>query len=132
MKLFVYGTLKAGGSNHRLLQEAFAKFLHEDYIAGMLFDAGPWPIAIPGKNVIFGEVYEIPPNLISKLDRLEGHPNLFERREAQTEGWKDNVIVYMMNSLPNAGVMLKHHFVPSGMWREKVTTLVTNPKEKQA
>ena len=60
-RLFVYGSLKAGGSAHHLLQKAFAE------VEGVL-------------NQVEGEVYRIPDVLWPALDELEEVPRMYSRR----------------------------------------------------
>ena len=82
MKLFVYGTLKRGYGNHRLLRDA--TFLGQDTTTDkfMLVDCGfPYMFrpkldlllsGIPEKRVV-GEVFEtFNPEIVKDLDRLEG------------------------------------------------------------
>lgn len=78
MKLFVYGTLKRGFGNHFLLRGA--KFLREDSFKGQLYTSGI-PFAIPGDGVVHGEVFDVPAELVPRLDSLEGHPDGYTRTE---------------------------------------------------
>lgn len=77
MKLFVYGTLKRGYGNHRLMHGA--KFLGEAIIEGhVIHDFGGCPGIRPAekKYHVSGELYEITEDMLPRLDRLEGHyPN---------------------------------------------------------
>ena len=60
-RLFVYGSRKAGGSAHHLLQKAFAE------VEGVL-------------NQVEGEVYRIPDVLWPALDDWEDVPRMYSRR----------------------------------------------------
>lgn len=69
----VYGTLKRGYSNHRLL--ARARFLGTDHLRSVvLFDLGPYPGALerPSQGVLV-EVYEVDNSGLERLDELEGY-----------------------------------------------------------
>lgn len=69
----VYGTLKRGHSNHRLLGRA--RFLGTDHLRSIvLFDLGPYPGARrkPSQGVLV-EVYEVHNNGLARLDELEGY-----------------------------------------------------------
>jgi gamma-glutamylcyclotransferase (GGCT)/AIG2-like uncharacterized protein YtfP len=78
MLVFVYGTLKRGHGNHHWM--AGAAFLGEARLPGaVLHDLGPFPMAIRGDGVVWGEVYGIDANVLSRLDGLEGYPRLYER-----------------------------------------------------
>ena len=79
--LFVYGTLKRGFGNHRLL--ATSEFIGRAVtveprplvIAGL-----PFMINAPGAGLnVRGECYKVDLNTWPLLDRLEGHPNWYKR-----------------------------------------------------
>ena len=90
MKVFVYGTLKRGFPNHRVMQHAKAEFIGEATLAGFtMLDLGPFPALIqregktPYGELIRGEVYEVAD--IGPLDRLEGYPSFYNRKNVVTE-----------------------------------------------
>lgn len=69
----VYGTLKRGYSNHRLLVRA--RFLGTDHLRSIvLFDLGHCPGARerPSHGVLV-EVYEVDSTGLARLDELEGY-----------------------------------------------------------
>ena len=84
-RVFVYGTLKTGGDNHgflagqRLLGEGRTRpefRLHElDGYPGMV--RGP----VPGRS-IEGEIWEVDPDCLARLDDLEGVGSGLYAREA--------------------------------------------------
>lgn len=118
--LFVYGTLKRGEGNHYHLEKAV--FIGEDSIQGVLFDLGPFPAAVDLLSVpphirsratgrINGEVYEVTNEIITRLDRLEGHPTFYRRDVV------DGKLTYLM---PWKG--LEHRQVrlmPDGSWSSR-------------
>ena len=70
-RVAVYGTLKRGGSNSKLLKGTI--FLGEDWLTGVtLYDLGPYPgaLAEPSKGVKV-EVFEVNDQTLEQLDRLE-------------------------------------------------------------
>ena len=72
MNVFVYGTLKKGHGNHRLLENS--RFIGEDSITGFdMYSTGGFPAVIPGDGVVFGELYEVTPEELESLHRLEGY-----------------------------------------------------------
>jgi len=78
----VYGTLKRGYCNHRLLKGS--KFLGEGYALGKyeLFDAG-FPYAVPSERdlPLKVEVYSLAsPRVLKRLDLLEGYPIHYLRK----------------------------------------------------
>ncbi len=81
IRVFVYGTLKRGGSNHRLL--ARADFLGTCVTSARfsLYDLGEYPAAVPGGHTaIHGEVYRLRFPELRRLDALEDYPRLYTRR----------------------------------------------------
>lgn len=79
--LFVYGTLKKDQFNHQLLASLGAEFIDEVELMNVAMyrtRASFFPIAIPSEgDRIFGEVYKIKTEHMSKIDTLEG----FNRKE---------------------------------------------------
>ncbi|XP_014613992.1 PREDICTED: putative gamma-glutamylcyclotransferase CG2811 isoform X2 [Polistes canadensis] len=88
-RIFVYGTLKRGEPNHKLIQDktnGYAKFL------GIAKTTSSYPLIIATKyNIPFllkkpgvghhviGEIYDVDSKMLTKLDELEEHPNFYER-----------------------------------------------------
>lgn len=81
VKVFCYGTLKHGHSNHDLLKGS--KFLgtfetgpgYTKVIKGL-----PYLIEDPNGTGCDGELYEVSALTLKMLDRLEGHPTWYERK----------------------------------------------------
>ncbi|MBZ5564518.1 MAG: gamma-glutamylcyclotransferase [Acidobacteriia bacterium] len=76
--LFVYGTLRRGGSRHRILKALGARFVGRGSVGGELFDLGEYPGARPTSSPrarVFGELYELrnPQRALKVLDRIEGY-----------------------------------------------------------
>ena len=70
--VFVYGTLRAGGSNDIARFRPPACFVARSEIAGTLYDLGPYPGAtLGGAGRLLGEIYRIDRELEAKLDLLE-------------------------------------------------------------
>lgn len=81
MLLFVYGTLKRGERNHRLL--AGQRFVGPAVTATgfRLFDLGPYPGMVFDKSVgaVRGELFDVSDDCRAELDEFEGVPTLFDR-----------------------------------------------------
>lgn len=109
-KVFVYGTLKKGYGNNRLLQGS--SFLgkdktKEEYILG---DVG-FPYAFPSYvfseitppqdlfKPVLGEVYEVDEETFSRLDHLEGVPYHYKREVIETEGGHSAWMYYNFDEL---------------------------------
>lgn len=107
MKLFVYGTLQQGYWNNRLL--AGAEFLGQGVTKKpyVLYNCGfPMAVTTDKKNQalpVIGEVYKVEEQHIRSCDRLEGHPNWYERRliKADVDGEEVDVFIYEMDDIPH-------------------------------
>ena len=93
--VFVYGSLKEGFHNHRLLRKNEAMGLGAATTANpALMLAGPgYPFLIDPEGHaadlgdfvgrVRGELYEVDDELLADLDRLEGHPEYYRRKEVE-------------------------------------------------
>jgi gamma-glutamylcyclotransferase (GGCT)/AIG2-like uncharacterized protein YtfP len=86
--VFVYGTLMCGQANHHWL--AGANFGGKRRLDGArLYNLGPFPMAVladggeldPQADAVCGELWWMDADRLEQLDRLEGHPRLYERRQ---------------------------------------------------
>ncbi|MBB5349447.1 gamma-glutamylcyclotransferase [Desulfoprunum benzoelyticum] len=81
--VFVYGTLKKGFSNHRLLTGAeFVGAAQTLEKFAMYYSTGT-PIVLKEEAVspIFGELYRVDEKILAALDSLEGHPDWYRREQ---------------------------------------------------
>jgi gamma-glutamylaminecyclotransferase len=79
-RLFVYGTLLSGQSNHGELAGASFCGPAATCAEYALLDLGSWPaLRRGGQTSVRGEVYLVDDMKLAALDRFEGHPDLFER-----------------------------------------------------
>jgi gamma-glutamylcyclotransferase (GGCT)/AIG2-like uncharacterized protein YtfP len=70
--LFVYGTLRRGGSNDIARFLPPAHYVADAVVAGTLYDLGDYPGALlGGVGMVRGEVYRIGAALEAQLDALE-------------------------------------------------------------
>ena len=82
-KVFVYGTLMTGESNHLYLENS--KCLGIAAIEGYeMYNVGWFPAIVPGKSTIPGELYEVPKCDMSNIDMLEGEGSLYIRKCKET------------------------------------------------
>jgi gamma-glutamylcyclotransferase (GGCT)/AIG2-like uncharacterized protein YtfP len=77
--LFVYGTLRRGGSNHARLEGC--RFRRPATVRGSLYDLGAYPALVLGTaGEVQGEIWCCPPETLLALDAYEGvHEELFSR-----------------------------------------------------
>jgi len=111
--VFTYGTLLRGEINHELLTRA--RFVSEARTEPCfeLFDLGPFPAMSPGgQTAVLGEIYEVDDATLARLDRLEGHPTLYQRTRIRLDGGQE-VQTYLMDRARMRGRVL----IPSGDWR---------------
>ena len=78
-KVFVYGTLMSGQTNHRYLEdsECIGKSAIEGYD---MYSAGWYPAIIAGDGLIVGELYCVPLEDMPAIDRLEGEGSLYAKK----------------------------------------------------
>jgi gamma-glutamylcyclotransferase (GGCT)/AIG2-like uncharacterized protein YtfP len=96
-QIFVYGTLMRDEINHRLL--ATARFVAEAHTEPCfeLFDLGHFPaMSTGGQTVVRGEVYAVDDQTLVRLDRLEGHPDFYQRMPIRLADGQE-VQTYLMN-----------------------------------
>lgn len=80
VEVFVYGTLMSGESNHSIMKDA--EFLGEDNVEGaQLFYLGTHPMLVREEGIVYGECYRISFKTLETLDRLEGHPKYYQRKQ---------------------------------------------------
>jgi gamma-glutamylcyclotransferase (GGCT)/AIG2-like uncharacterized protein YtfP len=105
IRVFVYGTLKQGHGNHRCLDgavfEGKARTVPNRF---KMVSLGAFPaiITLPEgaeSAPIKGETYLVDEKILSRLDMLEGYPNLYNRRNIAVrneEGqWAEALVYYM-------------------------------------
>lgn len=114
MKVFVYGTLLAGESNHRQLEGARLLAVRRTEPRYTLVDLGAFPALMEGgTTAITGEVYDVDDELLRALDRFEGVPTLYRRTRIRLLGG-ESVDGYLL-ARPRAK---RYPLIASGDWRE--------------
>lgn len=96
--LFVYGTLKRGERNHRLIGDQ--QFLGPAVTAPKyrVFDLGPYPGLVPDSASglsVAGELWDVSACALGELDDFEGVPDLFDRRVIEVIGTDRRVEAYL-------------------------------------
>lgn len=97
--VFVYGTLKKGYYNNRLLdgQEFVSEATTKPKYR--LYNLGSFPGLIEDNETgkaIKGEIWRVEERVIPRLDRLEGHPHFYRREFLEIDG-VDDVQGYIFN-----------------------------------
>ena len=116
--VFVYGTLKKGFGNHRLLEKAH--FLGEAYLRRTkMVDLGAYPAVITGgKKDVMGEIYQVDDETLARLDRLEGHPSFYERRQVKVFSVFQNVDTFIAwcYFMPQLSQVKHPAVIEEGIW----------------
>lgn len=106
--LFVYGTLKRGGANHRVLAELGARFVGVATTAEArtLVDLGPYPALLAldaardgSVTPVHGEIFEIDDEALPVVDAFEGVPELYHREVIglrSADGVETNAFTYAL------------------------------------
>ena len=109
----VYGSLREGLSNHRLLQDA--EFVGIDNLPaeyGMVSLGGFPGVFKDGTSAIVLELYLVDDQGVARLDQLEGNGSFYTREQVLTDG----------NALPWVYLLPKEHYkdnepVAGGDWK---------------
>lgn len=118
VKLFVYGTLMAGESNHWWLKDA--EFLGSDQLENArLFNLGAYPMLLKGDGIVVGELYQVSLFSLQLLDRLEGHPDYFQRDWVSLKSGS-SALVYQ----GKAAIAQGYPLISSGLWRDRANGCV--------
>lgn len=112
--VFVYGSLRRGQTNHRILEGSAMVATARTLGRFRLVDLGAYPALLPGgTTAVVGEVYEVDGPTLERLDRLEGHPHYYRRELIELD---DRQIAYVYVFV--ADVVERACEVPSGDWVE--------------
>ncbi len=113
VNVFVYGSLMTYGANHKLLETA--EFLSTDALDDAeLVDLTTHPMLISGLGIgtVYGECYRVSLDTLQVLDRLEGHPNYYQRRLLRLRSGRE-AMVYTGDAEKAQGKPR----ISSGRWR---------------
>jgi gamma-glutamylcyclotransferase (GGCT)/AIG2-like uncharacterized protein YtfP len=116
-RVFVYGTLRKGESNHHYLQGGV---LIEDGVWAKgytMYDLIAYPCAIPTQEgQIKGEIWQIDENCLAEIDKLEGiEEGLYTRI-------LDNVLQAYIYVKPNSKGLIGIPKITQGDWKMRLRT----------
>ena len=117
MKIFVYGSLMRGESNHGLLNNEYSTFLSKGITQRgySLYDLDGFPGMVEGgTSAVLGEIYEICAFTRSRLDQLEGHPQFYKRTLIELQDG-EKIETYILDSAYIEGCPV----IKSGDWRNR-------------
>lgn len=116
--VFVYGTLKQGHGNHRVISQFDTAELIEERATLQNYSMaslGTYPAIFPDKGgVVVGEVWSVPTEALGPLDRLEGYPNFYDRTEVEVGEY--DPIVYFIDRSTLEGQWGGLKMVEGGEW----------------
>lgn len=115
IRVFVYGTLLSGEPNHLALEGARLVGHARTTPRFVLHNLGPYPAMVAGGTcAVVGEVYEVSPAILARLDRLEGHPRFYQRTAIALA---DRAVVetYLLDRAQVAG----RPTIASGSWKDR-------------
>lgn len=96
IRVFVYGTLRGGESNHHLLGQSAPVAFTRTEAAYELVSLGAYPAMLAGgTTAVVGEVYEVDPFTLARLDELEEHPHFYQRQTIRLENGEE-VMAYLL------------------------------------
>ena len=75
----VYGTLKRGFGNNRLLSDSEFVGMAESLPVFSMISFGGFPGLLDGDERVEVEIWKVPEKDIPNLDALEGHPSFYKR-----------------------------------------------------
>lgn len=81
--IFVYGSLRQAHVNHQLLKNASYHGVGSTVKKYSMYISGGYPYVICSEDryPIVGELYSVDGSTLDQLDKMEGHPHYFVRRE---------------------------------------------------
>lgn len=93
--VFVYGTLRRGEPNYRLLEGSMCLGIVKTEPRFNLIDLQHFPGLIPGGNTsVTGELFTVDNATLHRLDRLEGHPTFYRREKILLQDGRE-VLTYI-------------------------------------
>lgn len=115
VRLFVYGTLRAGERAHHHLAGSRLVGPADTEDGYELLDLGDYPaLRAAREGRVHGDLYEVEPAVLAALDRYEGHPTLFRRGEVRLADGT-TATTYFAHAAGRAGAPR----IASGDWRRR-------------
>ena len=81
--VFVYGTLRQDHSNHRMMGDSYCYGVGSTRDKYSMYMTGGYPFVFSTGACypITGELYAVDDDTLGTLDKMEGHPRYYTRRE---------------------------------------------------
>ena len=111
----VYGSLRSGQPNHRLLTQYETLSTERSVPEFTMISLGGFPGLIAGRSAVVLELYEVDSDTMQQLDWLEGYPDFYNRRIIDTS--RGDAWVYFLAD-PDLHRYRNQEVVESGDWNE--------------
>lgn len=111
----VYGTLRQGHGNHRLLDNDDVEYLgswRTENAAWRMVSLGGFPAVVPGEGNISVEVYKVSQPVLQSLDTLEGYPHLYQKTRLETPHGRATMYVMSREAVQHT------EHIESGDWND--------------
>ena len=113
--LFIYGTLLQGEPNHERLAGARPLGAVRTPPLFTLMHMGEFPALVPGgTDVVTGELWDVDPDHLARLDEFEDHPAFYVRETVRLEDGRE-VFAYVLPPERARGARR----IPGGDWRTR-------------
>lgn len=93
-RVAVYGSLRAGMGNHRLLENAKLVAATKTKPEFKMISVGAFPAVFDGDDAVVVEVYDVDDYTMQRLDWLEGYPAFYNRKKVKLENGMEAWIYY--------------------------------------
>lgn len=117
IRVFVYGSLMKEFHNHHWLAESRFLDTTETLDRFLMYNLGTYPGVMPtgrkDASTAKGELYEVSQAVLTRLDRLEGHPDYYIRKPTKLASGRTAWMYLYCGQRPLATAI-----VPNGDWRE--------------
>jgi gamma-glutamylaminecyclotransferase len=129
--VFVYGSLCKGLKNHNFLDcsNFIGNFISEKNFHMVTYKKLEFPYLLEGliletpSTQIKGEIYKVNQTTLNRLDQLEGHPDLYQRKmhkffnnEDYIEAWVYILVNTKILNFIKEGINENYFLVESGDW----------------
>ncbi len=124
-QVFVYGTLRPTRDGVPLDDTCYYSQIVQyvqaatpaKLLAGALYDLGAYPGVTPGNGVVYGDLLTVSLPAMEIMDRIEGHPNFYQRAKVDVE--TENGLVRAWIYWTPKGMVLGRLRITNGDWLKR-------------
>jgi len=136
-KVFVYGTLRPPRNGTALLDSRFFPEIESEIVSSelarvsglALYDMGAYPAAVYSDETVIGDLLTVTPEALATMDRIEGHPDFYQRVKVRALGISETVDAWMYYA--PAALIVGYPRIRSGDWfdRQELEEPYTDPQK---